>query len=315
LAQSCSRLERPALFDPSDLTRILGVAESSTYRLQMERVHGGVRQHAATTAHLIRNAQLCNGHVVRPTVSHRVGADPMPWFSSPFTPRIERAVLASTAFGARFFGHWLLDDIPLTLAAKRVGEAINVMTELSPHQQAYAEMMGANSRSILHAQVKELIIIDDLGQNHYKADRLKEMRARLLKRFPSPVSNKVMLLRKNTGKSRLLVNEMEIAERLADQGFQIISPLETSAEELVRACLGAQVVVGVEGSHLTHGLLCMAPGTTVLAIHPPERFDAVLKDWCDCKQVRYAFVVGEPCEKGGFTATHQQIDCLLQTVC
>ena len=53
LAPGCSRQERPALFDPSDLTRILGVAESSTYRLQMERVHGGVRQHAATTAHLV----------------------------------------------------------------------------------------------------------------------------------------------------------------------------------------------------------------------------------------------------------------------
>jgi capsular polysaccharide biosynthesis protein len=293
----------------------LGVAESSTFRLQMERVHGGVRQHAATTAHLIRNAQLCNGHVVRPTVSHRVGADPMPWFSSPFTPRIERAVLASTSFGVRFFGHWLLDDVPLTLAAKRVGEAINVTPELSPHQKAYAKLMGANSRSILNAQVKELIIIDDIGQNDYKADRLEEMRAKLLKSFPKHEPTKVMLLRKNTGKSRLLVNEMEIAERLAGQGFQIISPLETSAEELAQACLGATVVVGVEGSHLTHGLLCMAPGTTVLAIQPPERFDAALKDWCDCKQVRYAFVVGEPSEEGGFSATDRQIDRLLQKVC
>jgi capsular polysaccharide biosynthesis protein len=165
---------------------------------------------------------------------------------------------------------------------------------------------------VINAHVEELIIIDDVGQNQYKAERLMELRAKLLKHFPAPEPSNIMLLRKNTGSSRLLVNEMEIAEKLSRQGFRILSPLETSAEELIQACLGAKIVVGIEGSHLAHAVLCMAPGSALLTIQPPDRFDATLKDWCDCKQIRYAFTVGELCSEGGFETTEHQIDRLLQ---
>ena len=314
LAPGCTQHEPPALFEASDTARILGVAESSTLALQMSRVSGGLRQHAPTMAYRIRSASLCNGHVVRPNMVYRVGAGPMPWFASPSRPQLEAAVLACTAFGVKYFGHWLMDDMPLTLAARHLGEPISVLDHLSDHQQAYAALLGTEARSLLDAQIKELIVIDDVGQNSFKSQRLEELRSRLLKRYPAALSTKVMILRKNTGKSRLLVNEMEIAERLAEQGFRILSPLEVCAEELVQACLGAQVVVGVEGSHLTHALVCMPPGGTLITLQPPHRFDAVIKDWCDCRQIRFGFVVGQPVQDGGFVVNYDQIDRLLQRV-
>ena len=314
LSPSSTRQEPPALFEPSDLPRILGVAETSTLALQMSRVRGGLRQHAPTMAYMVRNASLCNGHVVRPTMAHWVGGGSMPWFAGLSPPALETAVLASTAFGVKFFGHWLMDDMPLTLAARRLGEPISVLPCLSEHQHAYTTFLGTDATRVLDAQIKELVIIDDVGQNAFKAQRLEELRSRLLQRYPVVPSTKVMLLRKNTGKSRLLINEMEIADHLATQGFRILSPMETSAEELVRACLGAQVVVGVEGSHLTHALVCMPPGGTLLTLQPPQRFDAVIKDWCDCRQIRFGFVVGQPREEAGFVVSHDQLDHLLQQV-
>ncbi len=315
LAPACRRHEASAVFHASDVSRILGVSELSTLSLQMERIYGGLRQHGATVAHWIPHVQLCHGHVVRPTASLRVGAEPMPWFDKPLKARVSQAVLASTQYGVRYFGHWLLDDLPLTLAAQSLGEAINVIPQFSNHQCSYLKLSNTGSRTLMDATVDEFIIIDDAGQNRYKAERLMDLRSRLLLHFPAPKPSKIMILRKNSGSNRTLLNEAEIAHKLSQQGFQILSPLETDAENLIQACLGASIVAGVEGSHLAHALLCMAPGNTLLTIQPPYRFDATLKDWCDCKQIRYAFTVGEPCNNGAFQTPFHQIDRLLQQLC
>lgn len=239
----------------------------------------------------------------------------MPWLNSPFKPRVSQAVLASTQYGVRYFGHWLLDDIPLTMAAIRLGDPINVTPQLSNHQLSYIKLTGTRSSTLINAHVNELIIIDDVGQNYYKSERLMDLRFQLLRHFSHPEPSKIMILRQESASRRTLVNEMEIAAKLSQQGFKIFSPLETSAENLIQACLGATIVVGVEGSHLAHAVLCMAPGNTLLTLQPPYRFDAALKDWCDCKQIRYAFTVGEPCQNGGFQTPLYFIDNLLQQLC
>lgn len=315
IAPGGTRTEPPALFDPEELPRILGVAEDSTMQVQMDRVHGGARDHAATKAYLFRDVRLCAGHLVHRACIQRISASPVPWFANASAPRLEHATLASTAYGARFFGHWMLDDLPLALAAERLGNAIDVLQTPSAHQSAYVRMSGIVCRTVLDARIRELVVLDDVGQNDFKAERLEDLRRRLESAVASgPAARGVMVLRKDTGKSRLLVNELEIARWLEAQGFEIVSPLEVQAEDLVRTCSRAQVVVGVEGSHLTHAVLCMRPQSTLVTIQPPTRFDAVLKDWCDCKGVRYGFVLGDPVDGGGFAVTMERIDRLLQQI-
>jgi capsular polysaccharide biosynthesis protein len=301
------------LFSPEETTRILGVAQGSTMALQMGRVMGGRVEHAATTACLLRDAWLCGGHVVLPTCTHRVGTRALPWFSDAGAPTLGSAALASTAYGVRFFGHWMLDDLPLMLAAGQFGQLVDVIADRSPHQFEYQRLLGLSTQTCLDARVRELVVLDDIGQNEYKAARLEELRRRMIEPLAPSSHAGVMVLRKDTGVSRRLTNEMDIAQRLSAQGFTIVSPMESSVDDMVKVFTGAKVVVGVEGSHLTHALLCMPPGSTLVTIQPPERFDAVLKDWCDCKGVRYGFVVGEPATDG-FSVSHEKLDQLLQMV-
>jgi len=142
------------------------------------------------------------------------------------------------------------------------------------------------------ANVDRLVIIDDTGQNAYKRERLLRLRA-LAKPYGSanPAPG-VMLLRGQGGANRKLVNESEIADLARDRGFTVLDPAITDAEEILRVCTGVKIVLGVEGSQLTNGMLWMDARGTLVALQPPQRFCVVLKDWCDAIGSRYAFVVG-----------------------
>jgi len=110
---------------------------------------------------------------------------------------------------------------------------------------------------------------------------------------------KVMLLRGNSGTKRSLVNENEIAEFLSSQGFVIVDPQKMSVDEILFETLGAEIVVGVEGSQLAHGLFPLGAAGTILTLQPPDRFNNVFKDYTDCLGLNYSFVVGNPVT-GGF---------------
>jgi capsular polysaccharide biosynthesis protein len=121
-----------------------------------------------------------------------------------------------------------------------------------------------------------------------------------------------MLLRGTSGELRRLVNEDAIADSLRRRGFDVIDPIRLSADEVIRRCVGARVVVGVEGNHLAHGAVTVADGGAFLVIQPPNRFHHLFKDFCDMMSVRYGFVVGTRTGQGDdFIADPDQINRLL----
>ena len=101
-----------------------------------------------------------------------------------------------------------------------------------------------------------------------------------------------------SGDRRLLVNEHEMADVLGRRGFNILDPERLSVAEIMGSALGAEIVCGVEGSHLVHGLFSMADSAAMLVIQPPHRFNNLFKDYTDCLGMRYAFVVAEPQDDG-----------------
>lgn len=85
-----------------------------------------------------------------------------------------------------------------------------------------------------------------------------------------------------------------LAERLArERGYLVIDPLKASADELIEACGAARAIVGVEGSHLAHGILVAPPGAAIVPIQPPERVAATLKQLSDRLHQRFGLLVGE----------------------
>jgi capsular polysaccharide biosynthesis protein len=117
-------------------------------------------------------------------------------------------------------------------------------------------------------------------------------------------------LSRRGGAARDLGNEAQIIERLAAEGFSIIDPMSMSAEAVARACFDAKLIIGVEGSHLSHAFIQLRAGAGMVLIQPPTRFDNPFKDLCDIRGIDYGFVVADA-QANGFV---QPINRLLETI-
>jgi len=281
-----------AIFDPADIERITGVTADDTITEQIRRTQACTAHHSATVAYELRDVVIANGHVFTHKVYYRLGDQPAPLIARSDIPHLTDGVLATTPYGIRYFGHWMGDDLPLHLAARDLGRPLSVLSEPTARQQELLKLLGFGTDAIQDAYVDRLVIVDDSGQNSYKRERLARLRALATPYARAKPALGVMLLRGQAGANRNLGNETEIADVARDRGLIVLDPARTGAEEILRACTGARIVLGVEGSQLTNGMLWMDTKGALVALQPPERFCMVLKDWCDAMGTRFAFVVG-----------------------
>jgi len=273
----------------------------------LQKLQGGRPEHAATIAYQLSDVQLHDGCLYKramklPLTAAKVSGLRTNTLSNQLSNQTEKhseAALACTFSGNRYFGHWMTDDVTLTLAAQQIAEAIRTSQELTAHQVDYSNLLEIAATPVHQAYFKRLIVIQDFGQNQFKRERYEYIRSKL-RTVPSRQSGqKVMLLRGNSGVRRSLVNETEIAEFLSSHGFIIVDPQRLSVNEILFETLGAEIIVGVEGSQLAHGLFALRAAGTILTLQPPNRFNNVFKDYTDCLGLNYSFVVGNPVA-GGF---------------
>ena len=85
-------------------------------------------------------------------------------------------------------------------------------------------------------------------------------------------------MRGGTGDRRRLVNEEELAERLAKHGFVTVRLAGATADELIRTVRGAAILVSVEGSNLAHGLYLLRHGGSMVILNPPYRVHTTVGD-------------------------------------
>lgn len=291
----------PAIYLAGELEKVTEVPENTSYKLEMKRVLGGERHHAATIAYQLSDVDIRQGYIYKDSMKLCLTPDQESLWISSQIELIDNAALACTWCGVRYFGHWLDDDLPLTLAAQQIAPAITTDSTSTQQKEEYKQLFDTHVRPVQQATCKQLTIIDDIGQNRFKRDRLHIMRSKLEPFASAAPPPGVMFLRGKTGVQRLLVNEDEVAAFLQERGFLCLTAEKLSAPELVRQTWGAKIIVGVEGSQLTHGLFTMAAGGVMLTLQPPYRFNNVLKDYIDCLDldIRYGFVVGQPVT-GGF---------------
>jgi hypothetical protein len=308
---ACIRTEPASLFEEADLSRVTGYALASSAEVERPRVRGGRIEHGATRAYLLRDVSLMDGHLFSPGMTFKLSDGPVPWAGHEPEAEREQAVLASTHYGFRFFGHWVGDDLPLRMLAHDLGEPVTWDQPVTEHQRDYARRLALEVEALGPTHFRELVVVDDRGQNEDKRRRWQAIRRRLHGARPVVPHAGVMLVRGLTGERRQLHNEEALAERLRRRGFTIARPGEHSSAALIDACAGARVVVGVEGSQNAHGLLGVADGGTMIALQPPQRFGNVYKDRCDCLALRYGFVVGHASEDGGFTIDGDALERLL----
>jgi hypothetical protein len=288
------KMSEPALFDSDDLRRVSGVIHDwHSIADEIEKVRGGPGVHAPMIAYELSNATLSEGHVFTRKVAHPVQGHPMPHLARRVRKHVPHAILASTGFGLKWFGHWMFDDLPLTLAALEMGEPISALTSLSPHQREYLEMLGVAPPAGDDIYFDRLVVLQDFGQNAHKRRRHDEVHRRIVGDAPQlPPGRGVMILRGDSGQRRGMTNEPEVATALSKRGFIVLDPQRLTAAEMVAQSAGADIVVGVEGSQLAHGIVGMRRGGTLLTMQPPARFSSIWKSICEGRDMRYGFVVG-----------------------
>ncbi len=289
-----SHIAPPATFLQDGLERITGVGAFSTLADQLKAIRGGPVTHRAIRAFRLKNAALLEGNLYAPglrlPLQMRCPRFSRRMFSADALPS---AALASTYFGSLFFGHWLSDDLPLALLAATFAPPISTHRTLTEHQRDYLQRARIPMRAFRAVAVDELIVLDDRGETASKRRRYALLRERLCAGFenlrPHPG---VFLLRGSSGQKRSLKNEGAIAEALAARGFKVMHPESHSVESLMRELSSAELVIGVEGSHLIHAVFAIRPGACFLALQPPDRFSNILKIYADALGCGYGFVVG-----------------------
>lgn len=296
IAQGETTTTPAAVFLPGQLERVTGYEFASAN--YMKDMYGGMEtEHAPTTAYLIEDAILADGVLYKNDAA--IFFDAVRRRIPPL--RIEEEIAAAALYcspgGHRYFGQWLIDDCVTYPLAAREGTPLTTRHAYGGHQPAYERLLGMSPHRSGAARIRELVIFDDFGQNRDKSGRFRALSDTLTDSVAHSGHPGVFLLRGSGGIKRILRNEREIAERLrTHRGFRVIDPLGLTVEEIVSACAGAEVVAGVEGSHLVHGLLCLKPGTALLTLMPPQRFCTPLKDIADRDGITFGFVVGTPVE-------------------
>jgi capsular polysaccharide biosynthesis protein len=291
--------EKPAAIHlPGEMDRIIGLAPVNTQANESRRVAGGVVHHVATLAYSLRNTALYDGHLYSGALKIPLGHQPERWRSDVPLQSFEHATLCSSMNADRYFGHWLMDSVPSTMAAMQLGTAVIVDRPISPHTRDYSGLFQLSTVPVKVGHFKQLNVLEDFSQNSYKRQRYQRMRDTLWNEKPAPDTDCLMFVRGSSGVDRQFVNEPAVAEFLAHRGVRIIHPMNLSVDELIRFSLNARVAIGVEGSHLIHSLLTLRPGGTLLILQPPYRFSTILKDYTDALDLRFAFVLGEPSGSG-----------------
>jgi len=229
-------------------------------------------QGAATRAFLLRDALLFRQHVY----CGRYRGDlysTLDWRAAWRAEMAETAhsVLASTYSGARWFGHFLHDELPLQELVTSLGDGVGHLRRIYKHEPGWRTALGVPappSYAVLRA--RELIWIDDRGQNPTKRKRYEAMRSRL---NALPRGHERVFLRRPSsgGEERQIVNIAQVEERLVREGFHVVDTGALTVDEMLRQCLGASMVVSVEGSHAAPAYYFARRQGCVLFIYPPGR--------------------------------------------
>ena len=290
--------QAPAYMDPADWDRVRGVEQSTTLDNERLRIAGGLRRHGATTRYRLGDALATPRGVFSPLRSlQRHGPAPLKAVLTEPMLHVDKAFFPMTSVAMAYFGHLINDSLPASLLT-RSGETLCLPYNPSwHHARGYCEMLGLSPAPAPLVYAREMWLTDDRGMNTHRHARTQALHGRLHSRLAPSGHAGVFLRRGETGASRGLQNENEVAEALAARGYavcDVASPLP----QLLAALAQVPVVVTVEGSQWVHGHFGAALGALMVVINPADRFNALIADMVPALGQRMATIVADKAESG-----------------
>jgi Glycosyltransferase 61 len=300
-----------AVFLPGQLDRIQATVFGNEAETRHALTYAGVQPVRPTTAFRFRDVDLVDGVLYKAGAEFHLRPRRRRLPLAPRPPIALSGAIYDSWVGLRYFGNWLMDDCETYRLAEAAGQPVTHRQDSSGHRADYEVLLGIHPQRVGDAHFDELILLDDMQNNAGRKARAADRRQRLAGAGTPDLHPGVFLLRSTTGDARLLRNEMHLAETLERR--HSIRPMmaeRMTVAEIVAACAGARVAVGVEGSQMTHALAAMPPGGTFLALFPPDRVTAAMKIMTDRLDLRFAVVVGEG-NTQGFEISADEVESTL----
>lgn len=308
---------RPAIYPDGALEKITGMSPWRNKADDMHLVRGGDTEFEGTFGYVLSQA-ACMGPSAYSgafELDFGYGEDS---FIVPHEEKeqLDKACLVSTWSGCRWFGCYLLDDYPLELLGGDFGEKVRLSSKTYGDDLGYRDLLGLDqSRILTNARVSELTVLVDGSYNRSKAERYRELRQRLNEKMAGQNlqgGHLVYLKRPAGGEDREMQNEAEVESFLKANGFVVVDPTGLSPLEVSRLVWGARVVISVEGSHKSHVIFSMADEACLLVIQPPDRFAMYYKEFTDCLDMKFGFLVGETAPGGEWRVDIRDLGKLLE---
>lgn len=283
-----------AIYLPGQLERATGTVFDQ-YAATLEAFRdGGVRPLGATVAARFRDVVLFDGVLYQGRAVHHLRTRQRRLPLTRIRETSGTGALYDSWIGLRYFGNWLMDDCETYRLAEQVGQPVTICTDSTGHRADYEARLSMAPRRYQAAHFDELVLFRDHSNNAGRRARAADRRHRLTAGMAVSPHPGVFLLRGATGDPRLLQNEDALAERLSHRrGISAFNAESRSVSRLIEACAGARLVIGVEGSQLTHALAVMPPGGTMVGLFPPDRVTAAMKLMTDRLDLHFALVIGK----------------------
>ncbi len=221
--------------------------------------------------------------------------------------RVEVPVTALVKTCADYYGHWLLELLPmiaLTRAAGLPERRWLVAEPLPPFVPALLAAFGIERAALLGFRpFAERLLLDDLLLpsrgivQGAPTEALEAMRRTVLGAFglvapARPPWRRLFLSRRETAAgNRPLVNRDEVTALLAQAGFEELLPERLSWREQLAVMSEAAVLVSEDGS-LAHNALFAPSGTPLLFLCGPERAMAYQQAVAALRQQPLGLLVG-----------------------
>jgi hypothetical protein len=298
---------RKGLYLPDQLDRVTNTPFGITPARELEEFSKGTRRIAPTTRYEFRDVTI-DGYRLATAGRVKIYRED-PEFGPPDVPMVEldEAALRTSYVGVHFFGHWLRDDCATQMLAEHYAPVIALQTPDWPDKRPYRTLLGRDYTEAARVRVKRLHMFDDIGQNDHKVARFRQSRAHFASCAAKRVAPDIVFMARGTGgTARDLVNQDALIVAMEARGIQVIHAENTPVETIVSALQGARILISVEGSQISHGLLTLADKAGILAIQPPDRFFNSHMDWSHALDMHYAVVVGTPA-LGGFAISEDEL--------
>jgi len=269
-----------------------------------------------TTLYEIRDALVSRGSIYARGHRYPLRWNPVRESLRGAVETIDEAVLVGSMRGSYFFGDWIMDDCAQQLLAESLGpEVIDIVRPMYKHEPGYRELLELCApRQVEDALVRRLTVIVEGGASVDQRRRIAMLRERLRKNLGPlpPFHCGVYVDRGVTGARRSLVNKDVVTARLKERGFSVIEPEKLTSRQVATALATAKFVMGVEGSHLSPGVVSVSTGSTVIELHPANRFYPCRRSYLDAFGIKYAVLVCPHLNEAEFEARLDELDGLIE---